>query len=77
MYLSAQVDGGDLHFSYTIPGGEKQAVGPVLDMRKLSDEYVNGNGFTAAMVGFGCHDLRGDDAFADVEWFDYHAEEAE
>jgi beta-xylosidase len=46
-------------------------VGPVLDMRKLSDEYVKGNGFSSAMVGFGCQDLRGDDAFADVEWFDY------
>ena len=72
--LSAQVEGGDLRFSYAIPGGEKQFVGPVLDMRKLSDEYVNGNGFSSAMVGFGCQDLRGDDAFADVEWFDYHAE---
>ncbi|MBQ8200851.1 MAG: hypothetical protein IJZ74_03680 [Clostridia bacterium] len=69
--LSARVDGGDLRFSYTIPGGKKQAVSPVLDMQQLSGEYVRGNGFTAVMVGFCCHDLRGDDAFADVEWFDY------
>lgn len=75
--LSAKVNGGELQFSFALPGETVQQVGPVLDMRKLSDEYVNGNGFTAAMVGFGCQDLRGDDAYADVEWFDYRAEETE
>lgn len=58
-----------------LPGEAAQAIGPVLDMRKLSDEYVSGNGFTAAMVGLGCLDLRGDDVYADVEWFGYRTKE--
>lgn len=74
--LSAQVDGGDLRFAYALPGEASQPIGPTLDMRKLSDEAVHGNGFTAAMVGFGCQDLRGEAAYADVQWFDYRAEDA-
>ena len=49
----------------------KENIGPVLDMRLLSDEHVNGNGFTAAMCGVCCEDLRGDGISADFEWFTY------
>lgn len=72
--LSAEVNGGALQYAYSLPGEEKQEIGPMLDMRKLSDEYVNGNGFTAAMMGFGCQDLRGNDAYADIAWFDYQTD---
>ena len=56
-HLSAHVDGATLQFSIAINGNEKQMIGPELDMRILSDEHVQGNGFTSAMVGICCQDL--------------------
>lgn len=69
--LSAEVKEAELKFAYSLPGKEKQPVGDSLDLRILSDEQVDGNGFTAAMTGICCQDLRGDGAFADFDWFDY------
>lgn len=69
--LSAEGNGGELRFFFREPGKEPRAIGPALDMRILSDEHVNGNGFTSAMTGVCCQDLRGDGCFADFEWFEY------
>lgn len=69
--LSGSVRGGELQFAYARPGEAAQVVGPALDMRILSDEHVDGNGFTAAMTGICCQDLRGDGVYADFDWFDY------
>ena len=67
--LSASVREGDLQFAYALPGEEARLVGPVLNMRILSDEHVDGNGFTSAMIGICCQDLRGDQVYADFDWF--------
>ena len=37
-------------------------------MRNLSDERVEENGFTGAMVGVSCQDLHGDGVQADFDW---------
>ena len=44
-------------------------------MRNLSDERVEGNGCTGAMVGVSCQDLHGDGVQADFDWLDYRAYE--
>lgn len=72
--LRAEVCGGDLRFLWALPGGRMQPVGPTLDMRILSDEYVIGNGFTSAMIGVCCQDLQGNGCYADFEWFTYRNE---
>ncbi|QEY35287.1 family 43 glycosylhydrolase [Caproiciproducens galactitolivorans] len=71
VYLRAAIDGAALQFSYSVDGEQYQKLGPVLNMRVLSDEHVDGNGFTGAMVGICCQDLRGDGVFSDFDWFDY------
>lgn len=71
IWLKAEIDGKKLQFSYSLDGQDYQASGPVLDMTLLSDEHVNGNGFTGAMAGICCQDLQGDGVFADFEWFCY------
>ena len=40
-------------------------------MRNLSDERVEENGFTGAMVGVSCQDLHGDGVQADFDRLDY------
>ena len=69
--LQARVEGAELRFSICPVGDEPTDIGPVLDMRILSDEHVNGNGFTSAMIGICCQDLQGDGCAADFAWFDY------
>ena len=69
--LCAEGKHGSLRFSFREKDGEARRLGPELDMRILSDEHVNGNGFTSAMIGVCCQDLRGDGCFADFEWFEY------
>ena len=69
--LSAEAEEAELRFAYALPGKEKQPVGDPLDLRILSDEHVEGNGFTAAMTGICCQDLRGDGVYADFDWFEY------
>lgn len=72
--LSACIHGGALRFSWSLPEGALQAIGPELDMRILSDEHVQGNGFTSAMLGVCCQDLQGDGCAADFQWFTYCAQ---
>jgi xylan 1,4-beta-xylosidase len=67
-YTGSQCSGGDVDW---------MPVGPQLDGSKLSDEYVQGWGFTGTFVGMACQDLAGRGAFADFEWFEYRPEIAE
>lgn len=69
--LCAEGEAGSLRFFFQRKEEPRQAIGPELDMRILSDEHVDGNGFTSAMIGVCCQDLRGDGTYADFEWFDY------
>ncbi|MGN1367227.1 MAG: family 43 glycosylhydrolase [Aristaeellaceae bacterium] len=69
--LGAELSGAALRFFLQADGVPRQQVGPALDMRILSDEHVQGNGFTSAMIGVCCQDLQGNGCFADFAWFDY------
>lgn len=48
-----------------------QPLGPELDATTLSDDYVQGWGFTGAFVGIACQDLSGQHRAADFDWFEY------
>lgn len=69
--LTAKIRGKDLQFYYFVDQKSEYPLGPVLDMTILSDEHVEGNGFTGTFVGMCCQDLRGDGVYADFDWFEY------
>ncbi len=57
VYLKAEVRERNVTFFVSQDGISYTQVGEVLDMRNLSDERVDGNGFTGAMVGVSCQDV--------------------
>jgi xylan 1,4-beta-xylosidase len=69
-FLRAEIDGARLQFSASPDGGNWQAVGPALDMTKLSDDYGNSLHFTGAMIGICAQDLGGTRAAADFDYFE-------
>lgn len=69
-YLRARFDGPELRFFASPDGTDWQAVGPVLDASKLSDDYGNRLRFTGAFVGICAQDLGGTRAPADFDWFE-------
>lgn len=71
LYLKAQVRERELQFYYSVDGEVYLPVGDVLDMRNLSDERIDWNGFTGAMVGVTCQDLCGIGCQAEFDWLDY------
>lgn len=70
-YLRAKIRRENLEFFYSVDEEVFHKVGEILDMRILSDEHVDGNGFTGAMLGMSCQDLQGDGCYADFDWVDY------
>lgn len=70
-YIKACVNREKLIFSYSIDEKNFSELNYELDMKILSDEYVNGNGFTGAMVGVSCQDLLGNGIYTDIDWFEY------
>lgn len=75
--LAMDVDGAELLFSYRIPGGDWQQIGPVLDASVISDEGGRGEhaSFTGAFVGMAAFDTSGSAIAADFEQFGYMPEE--
>lgn len=71
VYLRAEVDFQKLQFSASPDGKNWQAVGPVLDASKLSDDYGSGFHFTGAMIGICAQDVGGSRKAADFDYFDY------
>lgn len=72
VYLRSTVTGNSLIFSYSLDGtGFVDLHTEKLDMRHLSDEHIQGNGFTGAMVAIGCQDLAGDGIHADFAFLRY------
>lgn len=69
MHLRAEIHGAGLQFSASRDAVTWQSVGPVLDASKLSDEYASGLHFTGAFVGLAAHDVAGQRAFADFDYF--------
>lgn len=56
----------EVTFSIRYPGEEEEiAVGEALDMRNISDEHIEGNGFTGSMLGVNCVDVQGGGVFAE------------
>lgn len=70
-FVKAQVRGETLQFFCSIDGGRYLPVGGELDMRVLSDERIDWNGFTGAMVGVCCQDLGGDGCEAVFDYLNY------
>ncbi|MEM8909943.1 MAG: glycoside hydrolase 43 family protein, partial [Bacteroidota bacterium] len=77
VFLKAIIDYAQLQFYYAVEEGAWKAVGPELDMRILSDDYVREGSeryrpaFTGCFVGICCQDLSGRKCVADFDWFDY------
>jgi xylan 1,4-beta-xylosidase len=70
-HLRASIDHDTLRFAWSIDGKRWHAIGPRLDASTLSDDYVEGWGFTGAFVGLCCQDLSGQGGYADFDWFEY------
>lgn len=70
-YLKAEIHKERLTFSWSENGELYHTIPKTFDMCTLSDEHVDGNGFTGAMVGICCQDLGGAGIFADFDWFEY------
>lgn len=71
IFFKAEVRKKELQFSYSLDGKEYRPFGEKLDMRILSDEHVDWNGFTGAMVGVCCEDLGGEGCEALVSYLNY------
>lgn len=46
-------------------------IGELLDMSKLSDDYIGGKAFTGTFIGICCQDLTGENKYADFDYFKY------
>ncbi|WP_320128891.1 family 43 glycosylhydrolase [uncultured Sphaerochaeta sp.] len=72
LYLRARIKGNDLDFYYGYTEEEAILVNPApLEMYHLSDEEIEGNGFTGTSVGLCCQDLNGDGVtakFSFLKW---------
>jgi xylan 1,4-beta-xylosidase len=70
VWLRAEIDGVALKFSASPDGAVWTQVGGVFDASKLSDDYGSTLHFTGTMIGLSCHDVAGQRAQADFEWFE-------
>ena len=71
VWLKAKIRREVLEFFYSKDGRCWKQVGTQLDMRCISDEHVNGNGFTGSMLGLHCSDCQGDGIEASFSFVDY------
>ncbi|MFV0342366.1 MAG: hypothetical protein ACK5JH_05655 [Anaerocolumna sp.] len=71
VYLRAKIEYEEVRFYYSLDDKEYIQVGDVQDMKNISDEHIEGNGFTGSMLGINCVDLQGDGVFADFLYLDY------
>ena len=71
VFLKAEIRTRTLQFHYSLDGAAYTPIGEVLDMRNISDERINGNGFTGSMLGVNCCDCQGDGVEARFAWLDY------
>ena len=71
VYLKLEIRHEEIRFYYSLDNAQWQQIGPVGDMKNISDEHVEGNGFTGSFVGVSCQDIQGDGVTADFLWIDY------
>ena len=78
VWLRADVDHGELRFSWSLEGESWNEMPVVLDQGLLSDEagFEHGEQFTGAFVGLTCNDLTGARKHADFEFFSYYGKDA-
>ncbi len=70
VWLRAEIDRTELRFSASPDGITWTQIGGVFDAGKLSDDYGSVLHFTGTMIGLSCHDVAGQRAHADFEWFE-------
>ncbi|MDF3058963.1 MAG: xylan beta,4-xylosidase [Rariglobus sp.] len=70
VWLRAEIDRAELRFFASPDGKAWTQVGGVFDAGKLSDDYGTALHFTGTMIGLSCHDVAGQRAHADFEWFE-------
>ena len=69
IHLRAEIKQTRLQFSASADECNWQLIGPVLDASKLSDDYHQGLHFTGLFIGLAAHDVAGQRAFADFDYF--------
>ncbi len=75
VYLAVQMAYNKIQFSYAENKNTWHAIGPVLESKVLSDDYVVPMGFTGMLVGIACHDVNGTKHYADFDYFLYEETE--
>jgi xylan 1,4-beta-xylosidase len=70
VFLRAEMEGAELRFFASPDGKFWDQVGGVFDAAKLSDDHGSTLHFTGTMIGLGCHDVAGQGAWADFDWFE-------
>lgn len=70
VWLRAVIDRAELGFFASPDGAVWTQVGVIFDFSKISDDYGSVLHFTGAMVGFSAHDVAGQRAHADFEFFE-------
>jgi xylan 1,4-beta-xylosidase len=70
VWLRAEIDGAELRFSASPDGKDWAQIGGVFDASKLSDDYGSTLHFTGTVIGLSCHDVAGQRAHADFEFFE-------
>jgi xylan 1,4-beta-xylosidase len=73
--LKATVRGPHLQFSFAPGLADWKAIGPVIDIRYLSDDFVDPIRFTGNFVGICAQDLGGTRKHADFDYFSYRDED--
>ncbi|WP_349671191.1 glycoside hydrolase family 43 protein [Lacrimispora sp.] len=71
VYLKAVIRRRKLQYAYSLDNHVFTEIGGILDMRNISDERIEGNGFTGSMLGVNCCDCQGDGIHADFWFLDY------
>lgn len=71
IFLKAEIRKEEMTFLFSLDGEKYVPIGEKMDMKNISDERIDGNGFTGSMLGVNCCDLQGDGVFADFLFFDY------
>ena len=75
VYLAVQMAYNKIQFFFSEDKTAWHAIGPVLESKVLSDDYVVPMGFTGMFVGIACHDVNGTKHYADFDYFLYEETE--
>jgi xylan 1,4-beta-xylosidase len=75
VYLAVQMAYNKIQFFFSEDKTAWHAIGPVLESKVLSDDYVVPMGFTGMFVGIACHDVNGTKHYADFDYFLYEKTE--